>query len=297
MDNFPLPAKNHNAFIVHRVLDHGFIRLVDSMPSPTDAESLSMDSAIAQAARTSYGKGTKSVSEDKALINYLMKHRHTSPFEMVELKFHCRMPIFVARQWIRHRTASVNEYSARYSEVPDIFYKPEDAAILGQSKNNKQGSEGNILDKDKEYFGSKISTISSESYEAYQESLNKGISRETARMLLPVNYYTEWYWKIDLHNLFRFISLRADHHAQMEIRVYAEKILEICRQLAPVSTEAFENHMMNSISISREDFDIYKNLIDFNNINSKLQSLFESKNWNNRKKQEFINNLNKIKDC
>lgn len=291
---YPEQEKPHNAFEVHKVLDAGFIRLVDCMPSPTDPYSLPADAAIVQAARVSYGKGTKAVNEDKGLINYLMRHRHTTPFEMVEFKFHARMPIFIARQWIRHRTANVNEYSARYSEVPDICYIPESERIMGQSKTNKQGSDGELSNETKNSFIGRMQTISSETYGDYQEFLSQGISRETARMLLPVAYYTEWYWKIDLHNLYHFISLRYDPHAQYEIRVYAEAMYKICKELAPIATEAFEVHRMNSVHISQDEFDIYKSLLQVENLEERLASSFDSKGWSQRRRKEFMDNLSKI---
>lgn len=217
------------------VLDHGSVRLVDIMGD---------DDAIVQAARTSYGKGTKTVSEDAKLVDYLVRNRHTSPLEMVEFKFHCVMPMFVARQWVRHRTASINEYSARYSEVKDVFYVPHSSRVLGQGKANKQGSEGDLPLGAKVTFIEDVTRISKEAYEAYKLALESGVARETARILLPVNFYTEWYWKIDLHNLLHFLKLRLDKHAQYEIRVYAEAIARIVQAHCPVAWESFSRHFL-----------------------------------------------------
>lgn len=291
---FPEQEKPHPAFDVYKVLDHGFVRLVDCMPSPTDPYSIPADAAIVQAARVSYGRGTKAVNEDAGLINYLMRHRHSTPFEMVEFKFHCRMPIFIARQWIRHRTANVNEYSARYSEVPDIAYIPETSRIMGQSKTNKQSSDGELPESIKNDFIGRVNTVSSETYGDYQEFLDKGVSRETARMLLPVNFYTEWYWKIDLHNLFHFLSLRADPHAQYEIMIYANAMLDICRKIAPIATEAFESHRRGSVSFSTDEFDIIRSLINTNNLKDRLNQQFDEKKWSPRRRKEFNNNISKI---
>jgi len=291
---YPEQEKPHKAFEVHKVLDAGFIRLVDSMPSPTDPYSIPADAAIVQAARVSYGKGTKAVNEDKGLINYLMRHRHTTPFEMVEFKFHARMPMFVARQWIRHRTANVNEYSARYSEVPDLCYVPDPERIMGQSKMNKQASDGSLSQETKNDFIGRLQTVASETYGDYQEFLSQGVSRETARMFLPVAYYTEWYWKIDLHNLYHFIGLRYDPHAQYEIRVYAEAMYNICKELAPIATEAFEIHRMKSIHISHDEVDIYKSLMNVENLNDKLNAAFDAKGWSPRRRKEFMDNLSKM---
>lgn len=204
----------------HKVLDHGFIRVVDYMGS---------DSAIVQAARVSYGKGTKQISQDEALIKYLMRHHHTTPFEMCEIKFHVKLPIFVARQWIRHRTANVNEYSARYSILDNEFYTPKPEQVAKQSDNNKQGS-GEAFDPDtsKEIIDSLIND-SNLVYSHYEKFIEQGLAREIARTNLMLNYYTQFYWKIDLHNLLHFLKLRADKHAQYEIRVYAEVMLDIIK--------------------------------------------------------------------
>ncbi|GDX35788.1 flavin-dependent thymidylate synthase [Alphaproteobacteria bacterium] len=226
------------------VLDHGFVRVIDYMGN---------DSSVVQSARVSYGAGTKKVNADKALINYLMAHRHTTPFEMCEIKFHIKLPIFVARQWIRHRTASVNEYSARYSIVEDEFYIPQAQYLSAQSKVNHQGrDETKILNKEEQKKVLQIlKADSTNAYNNYLEMINQdadgnivdnnkeGLARELARMNLPLNCYTQWYWKIDLHNLLHFLNLRADSHAQYEIRVYAEVMLDLVKKWVPHCYEAF----------------------------------------------------------
>lgn len=225
-----------------KCLDKGFVRLVDHMGD---------DSSIVQAARISYGAGTKAVSEDRALIRYLMRNRHTSPFEMVIFKFHMKLPIFVARQMIRHRTFSVNEYSARYSEMKDEFYIPEKEHVKKQSKGNKQGREESYDNGYDEYFINNIHVHSHERHRAYIDALKQDMARETARMILPVNIYTEWYIQGNLHNIFHFLKLRLDEHAQYEIRVYAQAVAEIVKQYVPVAYEAFEDYVLNSVNFSR----------------------------------------------
>src|SRR5687768_6976366 len=203
------------------VHDHGLVALIDAMPRLVLAGSTA-DAAIVQAARVSYGAGTKKVNEDRGLIRYLLRHHHTTPFEMVEFKFHCVMPIFVARQWIRHRTANVNEYSARYSVMPDKFYRPRVTDVKFQSTSNRQGtSDERVDDMTAQEFLNYLDEIEKRSYSEYERLIEKGIAREQARVGLPVNIYTEWYWKCDLHNIFHFLSLRMDSHAQKEIRDYA----------------------------------------------------------------------------
>jgi len=225
-----------------RLLDHGFVRLVDYMGN---------DAAIVQAARVSYGQGTKKRSEDAGLIRYLMRHRHTSPFEMVDTKFHIKAPIFVARQWLRHRTSSVNEVSARYSLLPEELYIPEDAQISFQSVDNKQGrSTTEVPTEVKARVRELLLAGQRESYASYQELIDAEIARELARIALPVSIYTEWYWKINLHNLFHFLSLRMDAHAQYEIRVYADAIGLIVQRLAPVAYGAFTDYVRESTTLS-----------------------------------------------
>ena len=226
----------------YKCLNHGFVRLVDVMGD---------DSSIVQAARVSYGQGTKTIREDRGLINYLLSHAHTSPFEMVEFKFHCKMPIFVARQWIRHRTASVNEISGRYSEMKDEFYIPELDKINLQSKDNKQG-RGDILESQ---IGNEIiESMKDEQknvFDNYQKYLKIGTAKELARIDLPLSLYTEWYWKIDLHNLFHFLRLRLDTHAQYEIRVFGEAMYDIVKECCPMASEAFEEHVLHAKKFSK----------------------------------------------
>ena len=234
-------------------LDHGFVRLIDYMGS---------DEAIVQAARVSYGKGTKKNLKDRGLIRYLMRHQHTSPFEMVEFKFHCKLPIFVARQWIRHRTASVNEYSLRYSEAQNEFYIPQLESIRKQSKTNKQGrSEESVSPELQEKIHTMLKQHTEQLWHDYQELEHLDIARELARINLPVSLYTEWYWKIDLHNLLHFLKLRLDPTAQYEIRVYAEAMAEIVKIAVPISWEAFEDYVLNAMYLSRQELELVKDAI------------------------------------
>ena len=232
-----------------KCLDKGFVRLVDSMGG---------DDAIVQAARVSYGQGTSKVSQDRGLIRYLMRHRHTTPFEMVEFKFHCKMPIFVARQWVRHRTANINEYSLRYSEARDEFYFPDPEHIQFQSALNKQGRSGEVPLELKQKVLDYFKKISKRSFTMYQELNEAGIARELARSLLPVNIYTEWYWKNDLHNLLHFIGLRSDSHAQYEIRVYSDAMAESVKAVAPFAWEAYQDYVVRGMRFSR----IEQNLLE-----------------------------------
>ena len=223
-------------------LDKGFVRLVDSMGG---------DNAIVQAARVSYGKGTSKVSQDRGLIRYLMRHRHTTPFEMVEFKYHCKMPIFVARQWVRHRTANINEYSLRYSEARDEFYYPDPENIQFQSALNKQGRLGEVSDKLKKKVSAYFKEISDRSFEIYSELNSAGVARELARAVLPVNLYTEWYWKNDLHNLLHFIGLRSDGHAQYEIRVFSDAMASFVKKVAPFAWEAYQDYVVKGMRFSK----------------------------------------------
>ncbi|MEM8835562.1 MAG: FAD-dependent thymidylate synthase, partial [Planctomycetota bacterium] len=232
-----------------RVLDHGFVALVDSMPRLVP-EGQTADQAIVQAARVSYGAGTKKVHEDHGLIRYLLRHRHTTPFEMVEFKFHCSMPIFVARQWIRHRTANVNEYSGRYSVMPDRFYRPEPGNVRVQSKSNRQGGEEPADAVTASDFLAYLDRSES-LYEEYEALVERGVSREQARMALPVSLYTEWYWKCDLHNILRFLSLRMDSHAQQEIRVFAEAMCALIEGIVPVTIEAWRDYDLGAMHLTR----------------------------------------------
>ena len=225
-----------------KCLDKGFVRLVDSMGG---------DEAIVQAARVSYGQGTSKVSQDRGLIRYLIRHRHTTPFEMVEFKFHCKMPIFVARQWVRHRTANINEYSLRYSEARDEFYMPDPEHIQFQSALNKQGRKGEVPIELKQKVLDSFKEISERSFAIYSELNEAGVARELARSVLPVNLYTEWYWKNDLHNLLHFVGLRSDSHAQYEIRVFSDAMAESVKAVAPFAWEAYQDYVVNGMRFSR----------------------------------------------
>ena len=232
-----------------KVHDHGLVALVDVMPRFAPIGKTA-DYAIVQAARVSYGQGTKQVNEDRGLIRYLARHRHTTPFEMVEFKFHHVMPIFVARQWIRHRTANVNEYSARYSVVRDRFYHPSAENVRRQSASNRQGGEEPIDAATATEFLDYLDGIE-RGYAKYEQFLEKGVAREIARIALPASVYTEWYWKIDLHNLFHFLSLRMDPHAQQEIRDYADAMFALIRPIVPVAAEAFLDYNLGAVHLSR----------------------------------------------
>jgi thymidylate synthase (FAD) len=233
--------------------EHGFIALVDAMPRLVP-EGQTADSAIVQSARVSYGQGTKMVSEDRGLVRYLMRHRHSTPFEMVEFKFHIAMPIFIARQWIRHRTANVNEYSARYSIMPDRFYRPDIENVRKQSKSNRQGGEGPIEAGTAEEF-LKLLESAEANYAKYLDLTERGVARELARAVLPVSVYTEWYWKCDLHNIFHFLSLRMDPHAQIEIQDYAKAMYELIKPIVPVACEAFEDYRLNAMHLTGLEID------------------------------------------
>ena len=212
------------------VLDHGFVRLVDVMGD---------DAAIVQAARASYGKGTKTQREDRELIRYLLRNRHTSPFEMVEIKLHVKLPIFVERQWIRHRTASVNEVSGRYSELPEEFYLPDAASICKQATDNKQGRGEPLTPEEAAHIRSNMNAMGRDEFKHYRFTLSQGVSRELARINLPLSTYTEKYWKVDGHNLFHFLQLRMDHHAQWEIRQYANGVREMLAEKFPRTMSLF----------------------------------------------------------
>jgi thymidylate synthase (FAD) len=236
-----------------KCLNKGFVRLVDFMGD---------DGRIVQSARVSYGSGEKSPEEDKKLINYLMKNAHTSPFEQVVFTFHVKMPIFVARQWVRHRTARLNEISGRYSVMKDDFYLPELEDVRPQSKINKQSRDENsdIPDAEKELFLMNLVEDQSDLYLHYSEAVDCGVAKEIARINLPLSLYTEMYWQIDLHNLFHFLRLRLDSHAQKEIRVYGEAMASIIKKIVPVAYEAFEEHILNSVKVSKSE---YEELINF----------------------------------
>ena len=261
----------------------GFVRLVDVMGD---------DSSIVQAARVSYGSGTKKVHEDRGLIRYLIRHQHWTPVEMVEFKFHVKIPVFVARQWIRHRTANVNEVSARYTEMKDEMYLPPLEHISAQSKDNKQGRE---LESFPEEIANDIQSLIAESnqrqYDVYQKLLDLGVARELARTVLPVGHYTEWYWKIDLRNLMNFLALRLDPHAQWEIRVYAEAIAQIVKQVVPVAWEAFEDYILYSSHLSRYETKIVKEIVNTASIN--LEELAKERGLKGRELIEFLSKFSK----
>ena len=237
------------------VLDHGFIRVVDYMGD---------DAAVVQAARVSYGRGTKSVSSDAGLIAYLMRHRHSTPFEMCEIKLHVKLPMFVARQWIRHRTANVNEYSARYSILDREFYVPAAEQVAMQSATNRQGRGEGLADGDAARVRDIMRAQGEAAFDVYDALLadaaegGPAVARELARAVLPLATYTQWYWKIDLHNLLHFIALRADPHAQSEIRAYADVLTEIVRKWVPVTANAFESYRLHGASLSREQLEVIR---------------------------------------
>ena len=227
------------------VLDKGFIRLVDYMGG---------DQRVVQAARVSYGEGTKSYREDAALIDYLLRNSHTSPFEQVVLTFHVKLPIFVARQWVRHRTARLNEISGRYSVMKDDFYIPKAQDIALQSTDNKQGRSSEAMDQAQaERIQESLAKGQREAYISYTSLVEEGIARELARINLPLSLYTEWYWQIDLHNFFHFLKLRLDPHAQKEIRLYAAVLFDIAKKVAPCCCESFERHVLGAVSFSGEE--------------------------------------------
>src|SRR5579875_618678 len=243
------------------VLDHGFVRVIDYMGD---------DAAIVQAARVSYGRGTRRVSEDAGLIRYLMRHRHTTPFEMCAIKFHVKLPIFVARQWIRHRMASVNEYSARYSILDKEFYIPAAEHLGIQATENRQGRGEALAGAPARRVLDLLRAEAERAYAGYVELLNEdgtadpqrpGLARELARMNLSLNFYTQWYWKIDLHNLMHFLLLRADPHAQYEIRAYAEKMLEILARWVPMTHAAFLEYRMQAALISKTGLAVIRRLL------------------------------------
>jgi thymidylate synthase (FAD) len=251
-----VPGMEAHLYTAHPVLDHGFVRVVDYMGD---------DAAICQAARVSYGKGTKSVQNDAGLIRYLMRHWHSTPFEMCEIKLHVKLPVFVARQWIRHRTANVNEYSARYSILDREFYIPEPDALAAQSQINNQGRGATLEGAEAARVLEILKSDSNRAYDHYEQMISddgqSGLARELARMNLPANIYTQWYWKVDLHNLFHFLRLRADSHAQYEIRIYAEKICELVKDWVPAAYGAFEDYRMGGATLSGTAIDCLQRML------------------------------------
>jgi len=258
-----------------RLHQHGLIALVDVMPRLVP-EGQTADFAIVQSARVSYGAGTKKVSEDRGLIRYLRRHWHSTPFEMVEFKFHVVMPIFIARQWIRHRTANVNEYSARYSVVPDRFYKPAMENVRKQSKTNKQGGTEPMDALTAQQFIDYLDQTES-AYQTYEKLIEGGVTRELARIGLPVSAYTEWYWKCDLHNVMHFLRLRMDAHAQQEIRDYANAMFELIRPIVPIAAEAFEDYDMGGIRLTRLELEAFRNRAPLATDNKREQAEWEEK--------------------
>ena len=250
------PGMEEHLYSAYPVLDHGFVRVIDYMGD---------DAAICQAARVSYGKGTKSVQNDEGLIRYLMRHWHSTPFEMCEIKLHVKLPVFVARQWIRHRTANVNEYSARYSILDREFYIPEPDALAAQSVVNNQGRGEALSGAEAERVLRYLRDDAARCYDHYEEMISsddqQGLARELARMNLPANIYTQWYWKVDLHNLLHFLRLRADAHAQYEIRVYADEICKIVADWVPFAFSAFEDYRMGGATLSSKALDCVRRLI------------------------------------
>ena len=250
------PGMEEHLYTAYPVLDHGFVRVIDYMGD---------DAAICQAARVSYGKGTKSVQNDEGLIRYLMRHWHSTPFEMCEIKLHVKLPVFVARQWIRHRTANVNEYSARYSILDREFYIPAPEHIAAQSTINNQGRGETLTGDEAARVLEILKADSARAYDNYEAMISddgqQGLARELARMNLPANIYTQWYWKVDLHNLLHFLRLRADSHAQYEIRVYAEEICKIVADWVPYAYAAFEDYRIGGATLSKTSLDVMRRMI------------------------------------
>ena len=250
------PGMEDHLYRAKPVLDHGFVRVIDYMGD---------DAAICQAARVSYGKGTKSVQNDAGLIRYLMRHWHSTPFEMCEIKLHVKLPVFVARQWIRHRTANVNEYSARYSILDREFYIPEPESLAAQSVVNNQGRGQVLQGAEAARVLEILKSDSNRAYDNYESMISDdgqdGLARELARMNLPANIYTQWYWKVDLHNLFHFLRLRADSHAQYEIRVYADAICEMVRDWVPAAYGAFEDYRLGGAVLSAKSIECLKRML------------------------------------
>ncbi|QXN71552.1 ThyX-like thymidylate synthase [Rhodobacter phage RcIroh] len=288
-----VPALDETLGHAYPILDRGFIRVIDYLGD---------DAAIVQAARVSYGKGTKSVSQDEGLIRYLMRHWHSTPFEMCELKLHVKLPIFVARQWIRHRTANVNEMSARYSILDNEFYIPAPHDLAAQSQVNNQG-RGTVL------TGTEAQTVldmlrdeAARSYSTYEELMREdpeagklGLARELARMNLPTNIYTQWYWKVDLHNLFHFLRLRADAHAQFEIRAYAEVICDIVKSWVPLAYRAFEDYRMNAVTLSSMEIEALREYFAACQPDREHDGWPEPKGLSERESGEFFRKLGLMK--
>ena len=272
-------------------LDHGFVRVIDYMGD---------DTSIVQSARVSYGKGTKKISNDKGLIKYLMRHRHSTPFEMCEIKFHIKLPIFIARQWIRHRTANVNEYSARYSILDKEFYIPSAENLAAQSQINNQGRGDALTDDEASNVIQILKNDAEQTYANYETLLNEnssggvldegksGIARELARMNLTLNTYTQWYWKIDLNNLLHFLALRADDHAQYEIRVYADVMLDLVKKWVPLTYEAFEDYRMGGTELSAKEIKLMRKLLKGEKVSFEEEGL-SKREWSELQRKFDLN--------
>ena len=273
------------------VLDHGFVRVIDYMGD---------DSSVVQSARVSYGKGTKKISNDKGLIKYLMRHRHSTPFEMCEIKFHIKLPIFIARQWIRHRTANVNEYSARYSILDKEFYIPSAENLAAQSQINNQGRGDALTDDEASNVIQILKNDAEQTYANYETLLNEnssggvldegksGIARELARMNLTLNTYTQWYWKIDLNNLLHFLALRSDDHAQYEIRVYADVMLDLVKKWVPLTYEAFEDYRMGGTELSAKEIKLMRKLLKGEKVSFEEEGL-SKREWSELQRKFDLN--------
>lgn len=274
-----------------KCLDHGHVRLIDVMPSVVP-EGATGDYAILQAARVSYGTGVTNRTDDRTLLRYLMRHQHTTPIEMCEVKFHFKLPIFVARQIIRHRTSNVNEYSGRYSEMKDEYYIPE--VFKTQSKTNKQGSDQDFDPGENFVLKEELKDFCDHAYREYQSLLSRGVSRELARMVLPVNFYTEWYWKIDLHNLLHFLALRCDSHAQSETQVFGNAVLKLIEPIFPMTIEAWNDYhpMRGAMKLTRLEIECLRNC---GFIDKEFHNTLEVQcSPNKRENAEFIEKLKLI---
>lgn len=269
--------------IERKVLDKGFIKLIDTMGSDTD---------IANSARVSTGSKGKTPEQDEQLIRYLMRHKHTSPFEMVELKFHCKMPLFTARQWVRHRMSSTNEKSGRYSELETEYYIPSEERIKGKGKINIQGSEGDIDLSVKDEFINSLNQLNKETTEYYDEFNSKNIANELTRINLPLSIYTEFIWKIDLHNLMHFLKLRMDSHAQWEIQEYSRSIYDMITPMFPFTMKAFDDYILNSVTFSKKELNFLFEIMKSYEVHI-YNTDFRIHNWDNLEKSEFFS---KIKD-
>ncbi len=274
---------------VIRCLDHGFVRLIDCSPRILNDGEVSADYAIAEAARCSYMRGNKTVMDDRNLIRYLMRHKHTSPFEMITFKFHWKLPIFVARQVIRHRTASLNELSGRYSELPEEYFMPTTDGLRAKGGLNKQGSsgsiEGELIDERLKAMGE----VQKQCFEVYHDNLDANVAREIARCVLPVSTYTEWYWQMDLHNLLHFMDLRCDSHAQQETRVFAEAVLELIRPIVPITIEAWEDYSpyRGGMMLTRMEVEALKAML----VNSEFQPVESGSKTENAEWKDKVGRL------